>query len=211
MQKKSIRRAESMKWIGEWVEKTAKETSDFSSKRDVWQQVLRAVVSPQHNGTNKEPHMTWHQFFEEAIGCEILDIPDTFKVADLAFEVVIAMISTQIGALQKEQDAAEKRLAKATKRKLCMENQEEKRKTKDQKKAEKFLVLKDTGRLETDLEEKRLAHALKFTLVDANMEPQRGFTNEPPTYHKSAFLCVCGVKRYVSRCGNLFLFIHTYI
>ena len=100
------------------------------------------------------------------------------------------MISTQIGALQKEQAVAEKRLALATKRKMCMENQIEKRRTKDQKKAEEFLELKETGELESLVEKKRLAHVLKFTLVDANMEPQRGFTDEPPTYHRSAFLCV---------------------
>ena len=100
-QKKSIRHSESWQWIEECVENITKQDTEVTSKKDVWHKILRTVVSPEHNGTNKDPNMTWHQFFEEAIGCQVLDIPETFKVADLPFEQAIVLISTQIGALGK--------------------------------------------------------------------------------------------------------------
>ncbi len=162
-QKKAIRHSESWQWIEECVENITKQETEVTSKKDVWHKILRTVVSPEHNGTNKDPNITWHQFFEEAIGCQVLDIPETFKVADLPFEQAIVLISTQIGALGKEQAAVQKRLQTATTRKLGMEKREAKKKTTEKHKADKFIELKEGGGLEADLETKRLAHVAKFS------------------------------------------------
>lgn len=131
------------------------ENKSMSDKLNLWHSVLTKIVSHEHHGSKKEAGAAWLQYFEQVTGTKIADAPAPFESADMSYENSILCLSTHISLLRKELEKLEKQMhnlqKRIGKRKLTMEKREDQVKSK----LRKVIEIKQAGKEEEVLEQKR--------------------------------------------------------
>lgn len=153
--REDITRMPSYLEMAERLEELQKLALEKTDRQDTWERVLKLVISPENNGANKDPELTWLQMFQQVLACELPDAPATFDVQNLAFEDVIVLLSIHIGSLRKEVTSLGKQVANLANRIEKKKSKFQRWRTYQKEKAEKIVEMQENGAYEDHLEAKR--------------------------------------------------------
>lgn len=132
------------------------EYEDLKRNVTTWSSILTMLVSTgDFNGANKDPSMSWIEFFERGLSIKLEGFPLTMNEEGISFESILEQISLHKALLRSQ---LEKLLVKKQKQKASIEKQRQtldQRDAKKRAKVQEFIEDRSTGQDEIKKEEAR--------------------------------------------------------